>query len=65
MSFRGRARAALARRALARAQRGGAAAPGAIRWLRAACALNPEFGEEHRALLAALQAAGDPLGAMA
>jgi tetratricopeptide (TPR) repeat protein len=64
MPLLGRVRAGLARRALARAQRGGATAPGAIRWLRAACALNPEFGDGHRALLAAVQAAGDPLGAM-
>jgi len=62
-----RARAALARLALERARRAGAGAPapGARRWLRLACLLDPDFGDAHRALLAAQQAAGDPLGGMA
>jgi tetratricopeptide (TPR) repeat protein len=60
-----RARAALARLASHRASRLGGTTPGARRWLRAACALEPVFGAPHRALLAAEQAAGDPLATMA
>ena len=58
------ARAALARLAARRAGRLGDTTPGARRWLRAACALDPVFGAPHRALLAVEQVA-NPLGAMA
>jgi hypothetical protein len=60
------ARAALASFALSRARRLETSAPRrAERWLRLAVAAAPAFGEVHRRLIAARQARGDHLGAVA
>jgi hypothetical protein len=59
-------RVALARFALERARRREGSAPGRGEfWLRVAAAAAPDFGEAHRALIAARQARADHLGAVA